>query len=123
MSRGRHPLPPGPIPLRLYRGRWSLAAATTRLSKVLEVTPDGQVCWPCELTEAGMKERDEDIKQIGLRLPSSLVDRLEAAAERATRLTGGLSVVTRSDVARVLLARVLGAFEAELEDDERRGDG
>lgn len=73
--------------------------------------------WPAGLTEETM---GDDVKQIGLRLPSELVDRLEAAAEQATKLTGGLATITRSDVARVLLARTIEQLETELEQDAAR---
>jgi hypothetical protein len=52
----------------------------------------------------------EKTVQVGLRLPLSLVERIDRHAERLRRETGLLGV-TRTDAATALLVQALGALE------------
>lgn len=61
----------------------------------------------------GEKMSEEKTVAVGLRLPESLMARIDAYAEKRTRALDGLTTVSRSDVVRAALLRGLSLLEAE----------
>jgi predicted DNA-binding protein len=55
---------------------------------------------------------EDAVQQTGFRLPTELIERLDAHAERMRKRAAGVRV-TRSDAVRVLLTRALGDAERE----------
>lgn len=68
--------------------------------------------WERWLKGAGMGT-DGKTQQLAIRLPDDLIGRIDRYAAWATGELGGLAVVTRSDVVRVLVDRALASIEAE----------
>lgn len=60
---------------------------------------------------------DEDLRQVNLRLPGALIDRLDAQAERLRRRSPGI-LYSRADVIRSLLLQGLDQAEAEAGEGE-----